>query len=133
MKTLKQEWLDRAKKAGVKDPDPNNRMCQAFAHFDGPGWTKFAMAGLIIDLSEKLDKLSFYVQIGVFPEILSATDLSMMSEIDNVRKQSSGSFYKYFSQVLWLCQSRLWRYLFLINLSQFAQQEIHDLLFLQQL
>ncbi len=47
---------------------------------------------------EKLDKLSFYVQIGVFPEILSATDLSMMSEIDNVRKQPSGSFYKYFSQ-----------------------------------
>ena len=57
MKTLKQEWLDRAKKAGVKDPDPNNRMCQAFAHFDGPGRTKFAMAGLIIVLSEKLDKL----------------------------------------------------------------------------
>ena len=47
---------------------------------------------------EKLDKLSFYVQIGVFPEILSAADLSMMSEIDNVRKQPSGSFYKYFSQ-----------------------------------
>ena len=47
---------------------------------------------------EKLDKLSFYVQIGVFPEILSATDLSMMSEIDNVRKQPSGSFYKYFSE-----------------------------------
>ena len=57
MKTLKQEWLDRAKKAGVKDPDPNNRTCQAFAHFDGPGWTKFAMAALIIDLSEQLDKL----------------------------------------------------------------------------
>ena len=57
MKTLKQEWLDRAKKAGIKDPDPNVRMCQAFAHFDGPGWTKFAMAGLIIELSEKLDKL----------------------------------------------------------------------------
>ena len=57
MKTLKQEWLDRAKAAGVKDPDPNVRMCQAFAHFDGPGWTKFAKAGLIIELSEKLDKL----------------------------------------------------------------------------
>ena len=57
MKTLKQEWLDRAKKAGVKDPDPNNRMCQAFAHFDGEGWPKFNMAALIIDLSEKLDKL----------------------------------------------------------------------------
>ena len=57
MKTLKQEWLDRAKEAGVKDPDPNNRTCQAFAHFDGPGWTKFTMAALIIDLSEQLDKL----------------------------------------------------------------------------
>ena len=57
MKTLKQEWLDRAKKAGIKDPDPNNRTCQAFAHFDGPGWTKFSMAALIIDLSEQLDKL----------------------------------------------------------------------------
>jgi hypothetical protein len=57
MKTLKQEWLDRAKEAGIKDPDPNNRMCQAFAHFDGEGWTKFNMAALIIDLSEQLDKL----------------------------------------------------------------------------
>ena len=57
MKTLKQEWLDRAKEAGVVDPDPNVRMCQAFAHFDGPGWTKFNMAALIIELSEKLDKL----------------------------------------------------------------------------
>ena len=57
MKTLKQEWLDRAKEAGIKNPDPNVRMCQAFAHFDGPGWTKFNMAALIIDLSEKLDKL----------------------------------------------------------------------------
>jgi len=57
MKTLKQEWLDRAKEAGITDPDPNNRMCQAFAHFDGEGWTKFNMAALIIDLSEKLDKL----------------------------------------------------------------------------
>ena len=56
MKTLKQEWLDRAKEAGITDPDPNNRMCQAFAHFDGEGWSKFAMAALIIDLSEKLDK-----------------------------------------------------------------------------
>ena len=55
MKTLKQEWLYRAKAAGIKDPDPNVRMCQAFAHFDGPGWTKFAMAALIIDLSEQLD------------------------------------------------------------------------------
>ena len=57
MKTLKQEWLDRAKAAGIKDPDPNVRMCQAFAHFDGPGWTKFNMAALIIDLSEQIDKL----------------------------------------------------------------------------
>ena len=57
MKTLKQEWLDRAKEAGVKNPDPNNRTCQAFAHFDGEGWTKFTMAALIIDLSEQLDKL----------------------------------------------------------------------------
>ena len=57
MKTLKQEWLDRAKEAGVKDPDPNNRMCQAFAHFDGEGWTKFSMAALIINLTEKLEKL----------------------------------------------------------------------------
>ena len=57
MKTLKQEWLDRAKAAGVVDPDPNVRMCQAFAHFDKPGWTKFTMAALIIDLSEQLDKL----------------------------------------------------------------------------
>ena len=57
MKTLKQEWLDRAKEAGVKDPDPNVRMCQAFAHFDKPGWTKFNMAALIIDLSEQLYKL----------------------------------------------------------------------------
>ena len=66
MKTLKQEWIDRAKKAGIKDPDPNNRMCQAFAHFDGEGWTKFSMAALIIDLSEKLEKLEdnddFYKQ-----------------------------------------------------------------------
>ena len=46
MKTLKQEWLDRAKEAGIKDPDPNNRMCQAFAHFDGEGWTKFNYGGV---------------------------------------------------------------------------------------
>ena len=57
MKTLKQEWLDRAKEAGIKDPDPNNRTCQAFAHFDGEGWNKFTMAALIIDLSEQLNKL----------------------------------------------------------------------------
>jgi len=63
MKQVKQEWLDRAKEAGVKDPDPNVRMCQAFAHFDGPGWTKFAMAGLIIELSEKLDKLESHAKL----------------------------------------------------------------------
>ena len=63
MKTLKQEWLDRAKAAGIKDPDPNNRTCQAFAHFDGPGWTKFSMAALIIDLSEKLDKLESHAKL----------------------------------------------------------------------
>ena len=63
MKTLKQEWLDRAKAAGIKDPDPNNRTCQAFAHFDGEGWTKFSMAALIIDLSEKLDKLEGHAKL----------------------------------------------------------------------
>ena len=63
MKTLKQEWLDRAKEAGVTDPDPNNRTCQAFAHFDGPGWTKFSMAALIIELSEKLDKLESHAKL----------------------------------------------------------------------
>ena len=63
MKTLKQEWLDRAKAAGIKDPDPNNRTCQAFAHFDGEGWTKFTMAALIIDLSEKLDKLESHAKL----------------------------------------------------------------------
>ena len=47
---------------------------------------------------EKINDLLFFVQIGVFPEILSASDLSMMSEINNVRKQPSGSFYKYFSE-----------------------------------
>ena len=46
---------------------------------------------------EKNVDLKFYVQIGIFPEILSANDLSMMSEINNVRKQASGSFYKYLS------------------------------------
>ena len=57
MQTLKEEFLQRAKEADVVDPDPNVRMCQAFAHFDKPGWTKFTMAALIIDLSEQLDKL----------------------------------------------------------------------------
>ena len=48
--------------------------------------------------NEKKNDLLFFVQIGVFPEILSASDLSMLSEINNVRKQNSGSFYKYFSE-----------------------------------
>ena len=48
-------------------------------------------------VDEKND-LRFFVQIGVFPEILPASDLSMMSEVNNVRKQASGSFYKYFSE-----------------------------------
>ena len=39
------------------DPDPNSNMCKAYAHFDGPGWTKFKLVGLIIELSEKIDKL----------------------------------------------------------------------------
>jgi len=46
---------------------------------------------------EKNVDLKFYVQIGIFPEVLSANDLSMMSEINNVKKQASGSFYKYIS------------------------------------
>ena len=53
-----------------------------------------------VELESKKEKnvdLKFYVQIGIFPEILSADDLSMMSEINNVRKQASGSFYKYLS------------------------------------
>lgn len=50
-----------------------------------------------VELESKKVDLKFYVQIGIFPEILSANDLSMMSEINNVRKQASGSFYKYLS------------------------------------
>ena len=42
--------------------------------------------------------LKFIIQIGVFPEILSANDLSMMSKINNVKNEASGSFYKYYSQ-----------------------------------
>ena len=42
--------------------------------------------------------LKFIVQIGVFAEILSAKDLSMMSTISNVQSEVSGGFYKYFSQ-----------------------------------
>ena len=80
MKTLKQEWLDRAKEAGVKDPDPNVRMCQAFAHFDGPGWTKFAMAALIIDLSEQLemheDNRAYTKKINEFYEEWNAKNTS---------------------------------------------------------
>ena len=57
MKTLKQEWLDRAKEAGVEGVDPDSNMVKAYAHFDGPGWTKFKLVGLIIELPEKIDKL----------------------------------------------------------------------------
>ena len=57
MQTLKEEFLQRAKEADIVDPDPNSNMCKAYAHFDGPGWTKFKLVGLIIELSEKIDKL----------------------------------------------------------------------------
>ena len=60
-----------------------------------------ATAKKIIEVEKKKEKINdllFFIQIGVFPEILSASDLSMMSEINNVRKQPSGSFYKYFSE-----------------------------------
>ena len=57
MKTLKEEFLQRAKEAGVEGVDPDSNMVKAYAHFDGPGWTKFKLVGLIIELSEKLDKL----------------------------------------------------------------------------
>ena len=66
MKTLKEEFLQRAKEAGVEGVDPDSNMVKAYAHFDGPGWTKFKLVGLIIELSEKLDKLedndNFYKQ-----------------------------------------------------------------------
>ena len=42
--------------------------------------------------------LKFIVQIGVFPQVLSANDLSMMSKINNVSNKLSGSFYKYFCE-----------------------------------
>ena len=50
--------------------------------------------------AKKVNKvdLKFIVQIGVFAKILSANDLSMMSEISNVKNEASGGFYKYFSQ-----------------------------------
>jgi len=63
MKTLKEEFLQRAKEADVVDPDPNSNMCKAYAHFDGPGWTKFKLVGLIIELSEKLDKLESHAKL----------------------------------------------------------------------
>jgi cell division protein FtsN len=47
---------------------------------------------------KKKNDLVFVIQIGVFPEILSPEDLSMMSKINNVKKESSGSFYKYYSE-----------------------------------
>jgi len=66
MKTLKEEFLQRAKEAGVEGVDPDSNMVKAYAHFDGPGWTKFKLVGLIIELSEKIDKLedkdNFYRQ-----------------------------------------------------------------------
>ena len=57
MQTLKEEFLQRAKEAGVEGVDPDSNMVKAYAHFDGPGWTKFKLVGLIIELSEKIDKL----------------------------------------------------------------------------
>ena len=57
MQTLKEEFLQRAKEAGVEGVDPDSNMVQAYAHFDGEGWTKFKLVGLIIELSEKIDKL----------------------------------------------------------------------------
>ena len=57
MKTLKEEFLQRAKEAGVEGVDPDSNMVKAYAHFDGPGWTKFKLVGLIIELSEQIDKL----------------------------------------------------------------------------
>ena len=66
MQTLKEEFLQRAKEAGVEGVDPDSNMVKAYAHFDGPGWTKFKLVGLIIELSEKIDKLedkdNFYEQ-----------------------------------------------------------------------
>ena len=47
---------------------------------------------------KKKNNLVFVIQIGVFPEILSPEDLSMMSKINNVKKESTGSFYKYYSE-----------------------------------
>jgi len=63
MKTLKEEFLQRAKEADIVDPDPNSNMCKAYAHFDGEGWTKFKLVGLIIELSEKLDKLESHAKL----------------------------------------------------------------------
>ena len=57
MKTLKEEFLQRAKEAGGEGVDRDSNMVKAYAHFDGPGWTKFKLVGLIIELSEKIDKL----------------------------------------------------------------------------
>ena len=37
MKTLKEEFLQRAKEAGVEGVDPDSNMVKAYAHFDGPG------------------------------------------------------------------------------------------------
>ena len=63
MQTLKEEFLQRAKEAGVEGVDPDSNMVKAYAHFDGPGWTKFKLVGLIIELSEKLDKLEDHAKL----------------------------------------------------------------------
>ena len=63
MQTLKEEFLQRAKEAGVEGVDPDSNMVKAYAHFDGPGWTKFKLVGLIIELSEKLDKLEGHAKL----------------------------------------------------------------------
>ena len=63
MKTLKEEFLQRAKEAGVEGVDPDSNMVKAYAHFDGPGWTKFKLLGLIIELSEKIDKLESHAKL----------------------------------------------------------------------
>ena len=63
MKTLKEEFLQRAKEAGVEGVDPDSNMVKAYAHFDGPGWTKFKLVGLIIELSEKIDKLESHAKL----------------------------------------------------------------------
>ena len=94
MKTLKQEWLDRAKEAGIKDPDPNVRMCQAFAHFDGPGWTKFNMAALIIDLSEQIDKwISKGINISLCVEPLNTQIQTWQDKMKSLFNDFKNNFH----------------------------------------